>query len=113
MTKEDLSRQNLISFIQNNRGAFKDLPNGDLSFSAMVIFRYQGQVVKELLNGIIHRTTWEGDNISLNGEKINAIDLHAEFKPQWQTYECTPENFLLIKDNSPKLGPYEVTIIVS
>jgi|GEM_PF-4997289 len=86
--------------------------NSDKELTAMVIFEYGNDTVRERKKVVIHTTTWEGGQVSLDeGEKINSDDLHCTFIPKFQNYKCTEEGFLVITDTSPKVGRYTATII--
>ncbi len=94
----------LNKFESSNPGIVKSRSNGDREFSARIVFEYSGNIIRENGKVIIHKTTWEGGQITIaEGEKINSGNLHCKFNPKFQNYKCSDEGFLIISDTSTKL----------
>ena len=112
MVDEMNNLMELNKFENANPDIVKSRSNGDREFNARIVFEYLGNIVRENAIVVIHKTTWEGGQITITeGDKINSDDLHCQFITRFQMYKCSEEGFLVISDKSPKLGRYKVTII--
>ena len=109
-----MEEKNILCFkeFRDNLVEKREFANGDESFDAHVICKWNGKLKKENLKITLRLTTIGYGEVRLaDGDILNTSSVHMDLSPIFQEYEVDKNGALIIRGKSPKMGYYEYVII--